>query len=158
MEKTQQTYGLPKMVVGRFMERKPYCGVYGRNHHTTECLPMKSQRQHPHMAYWCSYHKRWGNHSTKNCYNCENQARQQAMRNIVKGLIEGDKARLVLDRQPPLPKAAFVRIINQNKEEFNMERAIVQVMPNADNQMSLPSEEVFDPWGERALIVSFQDG
>ena len=72
------------------------------------------------------------------------------MGNRIKGPIEGDKAVLVLDRQPSLTKAVFVRIINQEEEEFNMERANVLVMQYADDQMSLPSNIILI-FGEREI-------
>ena len=83
------------------------------------------------------------------------QGKDQAMVNVVKGPTTGDKATPMLDRHPPLPKAAPVRIINQYKEEFNMKREIVPMMSYSNDQMSLPSNGIIDPLRERAPIVNF---
>ena len=66
----QQMYGPPRVIERQ--EDRPYiCGICGGNHSTGQCAP-KNQgvvRQELQQAMWCDFHKRWGNHSTKNCFN-----------------------------------------------------------------------------------------
>ena len=49
--------------------------------------------------------------------------REHALRNAPKMQVDRDKVILVLDRQPPLPKIAPIRFVNQDKV-YNDERAL----------------------------------
>ena len=114
----------------------PYiCGICGGNNPTGHCAP-KNQgmvRQEPQQALWYNFHKRWGNHSTKNCFNRIQYLQEQALANNPRAQMDGDKAILVLDRQPPLSKVAPVRKVNHNKT-YNDERALVPVMTYLEEQ------------------------
>ena len=68
-EKMQPVYG-PSRVMERREDRPYACGICGGNHPTGQCAP-KNQglvKQEPQQAMWCDFHKRWGNHSTENCF------------------------------------------------------------------------------------------
>ena len=59
--------------------------------------------------------------------------------------LEGDRALPVLDRQPPLPKTALVRIIS-HEDEANQERALVPNMPYSEEQSLMLGEEGSEYW------------
>ena len=69
--KKMQQLCVPLRVTERRVKRPYICGICGKNHPTGQCTP-KNQwmvRQEPQQTSWCNFHKRWGNHSTKNCFN-----------------------------------------------------------------------------------------
>ena len=68
---------------------------------------------------------------------------------------EGKRPLRVLDRQPPLPKIALVRIIGQD-EDLNQERVLVLVMPYGEEGSCSQSKEGLD-W-PRNPQVSYLDG
>ena len=74
------------------------------------------------------------------------------MGNVVQVQMEGDRAMPILDKLPPLPKIDPLIIVGQ-EDEYNVERALVLVVPYANNQMSLHDKETSDPW--RSQMVSF---
>ena len=53
---------------------------------------------------------------------------EQALGNAPQVQMDEDKAILVLDRQPPLPKMALVQIVNQD-DMYNDERVLVPILP-----------------------------
>ena len=61
----------------------------------------------------------------------------------------------VLDRQPPLPKTAPVRIIS-HEDETNQEHALVPVMPYSEEQSSMFGEEGLEYW--KTPVVNYQEG
>ena len=67
----------------------------------------------------------------------------------------GDWAILVLDRQPPLPKIAPVRIVNHDKT-YNDERALVPITSYLEEPAYIPKEGLLDL--NQGPIVTFQDG
>ena len=83
-------------------------------------------RQEPQQAMWCDFHKRWGNHSTENCFNKIQHLQGQALANAPRVQVDGDKAIPVLDRQPPLQKTTPVRMVNHD-ETCNEEQALVPI-------------------------------
>ena len=60
----------------------------------------------------------------------------------------------MLNRQPPLPEAAPLRILG-HEEEINQERAIVPVTPYEDE--AYPSQVMEDPDWSRTPQFSYQD-
>ena len=120
----------------------PYIrGICGGNHPTGHCAP-KNQgmvRQEPQQALWCNFHKRWGNHSTKNYFNRIQHLQEQALANAPRAQMDGDKAIPVLDRQPPLPKIAPVRIVNHDKT-YHDERDLVPIMTFLEEPTYIPEE------------------
>ena len=82
IDRMQQMYGPPR-VAERRMDRPYICGVCGKNHPTSQCIP-KSQggvRPKPQVALWCDFHKTWGNHSIENCFNRIQHMQEQALEN-----------------------------------------------------------------------------
>ncbi|MCO5548855.1 hypothetical protein L7F22_002317 [Adiantum nelumboides] len=155
VEKMQQMYGPPRATDCKIM--RPYiCGICGGDHPTSQCLPKDPRqiKQDPQLALWCDFHKRWSNHATKNCYNRIHHMREQAMGNAFRVGMEGEKPAPVLDRQPPLPNAAPVRLLNW-EDDLNLERALVPVSSYEDDQMSFQGE-TSESW--RSPMVSYQDG
>ena len=57
--------------------------------------------------------------------------------------MDGDKAILVLDRQPPLPKTTPVKIVNQDKI-YNDERALVPALSYKEEQAYILDEGLLD--------------
>ena len=57
--------------------------------------------------------------------------------------MDGDKAIPVLDRQPPLPKTAPVRIVNHD-ETYNDKRALVPAMTYLEEPAYIPEEGSLD--------------
>ena len=129
-EKMKQMYGPPRAYEQRMVDRPYVCGNCGGKHSTSQCLPRAQGVAQPEAqtAQWCDFHQRWGNHATENCYDRIRHLRGQAMGNAANVGAEGDRALPVLDRQPPLPNTAPVRIINREDGD-NQERALVPVMP-----------------------------
>ena len=69
--------------------------------------------------------------------------------------MDGDRAILVLYRQPPLSKTAPVRIVNHDKT-YNDEQALVSITSYLEEQTYIPEEGSLDlGWGP---TVTFQDG
>ena len=104
---------------------------------------------------WCDFHKRWGNHSTKNCFNRIQHRRGQALANTRRVQVVGDKAIPVLDRQPPLPKTAPKRMVNHD-EKYNEEQALVPITTYLE-EPTYTLEEGSSEIG-RGPTVTFQDG
>ena len=77
------------------------------------------------------------------------------MGNVANVGAEGDRALPVLDRQPPLPNTAPVRIINREDGD-NQERALVPVMPYSEEQSAMFSEESLEYW--KSPVVNYQEG
>ena len=72
-------------------------------------------------ALWCDFNKKWGNHMTKECYNCIRFLRnQQTVGNVPNYALASERPLLVLDAQPPLPNAAPVRLV-EHEDEDNQE-------------------------------------
>ena len=69
--------------------------------------------------------------------------------------MDGDKAILILDRQPPLPKIVPVRVVNHNKT-YNDERALVPIMTYLDEPAYIPEEGLSDLG--QGPTMTFQDG
>ena len=68
--------------------------------------------------------------------------------------MDGDRAILVLNRQPPLPKIALVRIVNHDKT-YNDERALVVVTSYLEESAYIPKEGLLDIG--QGPMVTFQD-
>ena len=68
------------------------------------------------------------------------------------GAVEGQRAQPVLDRQPPAPMAAPVRIVELDEE--NVERALVPVTPYASESIVSPWEESSEPWKTSSMQTS----
>ena len=64
---------------------------------------------------------------TKNFYNPIHHAQEKGMVNITRVQMEVDRAMIVSDRQPPLPKTIVVRIVSQ-EDEYNVKRALVPII------------------------------
>ena len=56
---------------------------------------------------------------------------------------DGERPVPVLDRQPPLPKIAPMRIIRQD-EDLNQERALVPIVPYGEEDSCSQSKEGLD--------------
>ena len=56
---------------------------------------------------------------------------------------EGERLVPMLDKQPPLPKTAPMRIIGQD-EDLNPERALIPVMPYGEEDSCSQSKEGMD--------------
>ena len=69
--------------------------------------------------------------------------------------MDGDKAILVLDRQPPLPKIAPVHIVIHDKM-YNDERALVPVTSYLEEPAYIPEEGLLDL--NQGPTMTFQDG
>ena len=80
---------------------------------------------------------------TEECYNHIKFMRGQMMGGMPNVGQEVERPVLVLDRQPPLPKIAPVRIIGQD-EDMNQERALVPVMPYREEGSCSQSDEGMD--------------
>ena len=81
IEKMQQMFG---PIRGQDQIRRPdrqfVCGQCGGNHPTSQCLPKPTyQKPEGRPALWCEFDKRWGNHTTEECYNCIRFMREQAI-------------------------------------------------------------------------------
>ena len=96
-------------------------------------------RQEPQQAMWCDFHKRWGNHSTKNFFNRIQHLQGQALANAPRVQVDGDKAFPVLDRQPPLPKTTPVRMVSHD-ETCNEEQALVPITTYLEEPTYTPKE------------------
>ena len=68
---------------------------------------------------------------------------------------EGERPIPMLDRQPPLPKIALVRIIGQ-EEDLIQEQALVCIMPYGEEGSCSQSKDGLD-WPRNAL-VSYHEG
>ena len=158
IEKMQQLYGPPRALEPRRMERHYVCGSCGGNHPTNQCLPKVQGpavlRPDGRPAIWCDFDKKWGNHTTEECFNRIRFMRQQAMGGGHMMGNEGERPILVLNRQPPLPEAAPLRILG-HEEEINQEQAIVPVTPYEDK--AYPSQVMEDPDWSRTPQFSYQD-
>ena len=119
-EKMKQMYGPPRAYEQRMIDQPYVCGNCGGKHPTSQCLPRAQgvNRPEAQTAQWCDFHQRWGNHTTENCYDRMRQVRGQAIGNAANVGLEGDRTLPVLDRQPPLPKMAPVRIIGNTTHAY----------------------------------------
>ena len=77
------------------------------------------------------------------------------MANAPRAQMDRDRAIPILDRQPPLPKTALMRILNHNKK-YNDERELVQVTSYLEEPTYIPEEGFLDP--NQGPMVTFQDG
>ena len=69
--------------------------------------------------------------------------------------MDGDKAIPVLDRQPPLPKTAPVRIVNHDKT-YSDEQALILVTTYLEEPPYIPKEGLLDLG--QGPMANFQDG
>ena len=91
------------------------CGQCGGNHPTSQCLPKPTyQKSEDRPALWCEFVKRWGNHTTEECYNRIRFMREQAINQGNPRV--GEFPKPILDRQPAPPGAAVVRLFNPEDE------------------------------------------
>ena len=106
MEKMQQLYGPPQTSKPRRVDRPYVCENCGRNHPTSQCLPGAPGVPRPKICplLWCDFEKKWGNHTTEECYNRIRFMRGQMMGGLPHAAHEGERPSQVLERQPPLPK------------------------------------------------------
>ncbi|WP_208972724.1 hypothetical protein, partial [Escherichia coli] len=81
-------------------------------------------------AHWCDFDKKWGNHTTEECYNRMRFARQQQMVGGMQGYAPVGERPLpvVLEAQPPLPTTTPIKLLDYEEDE-NQERALVMMMP-----------------------------
>ena len=113
MEKIQRLYGMPKLMDPQRMDR----------------LGPANSRLDGCLSIWCEFDKKWGNHTTQECYNCIRFMRNQQMGgNIQNFALAGERPLPVLDAQPPLPNAALVRLV-EHEEDDNQEQVLVPIMP-----------------------------
>ena len=84
----------------RRLERPYVCGHCGKNHATSQCLPRNpmANRQEGRLALWCDFDKKWGNHTTEECYNRIKFMRGQIMGGMPNVGQEGERLIPVLDR------------------------------------------------------------
>ena len=71
MEKIEQLYGPQRAMQPRIVTSY-VCRQCGKNHPTSQFLsrnPMVN-RQEGRPTLWCDFDKKWGNHTTKESYNC----------------------------------------------------------------------------------------
>ena len=122
-------YGPPR-VIERHIDWPYICGVCGKKLPTSKCIPknQSGDRPKPQLKLWCDFHKRWGTKSIENCFKKIQHMQEQALGNTPQAQMDGDKAILVLDRQPLLWKTVPVQIVNQD-EVYNKERALVPISP-----------------------------
>ncbi|MCO5560573.1 hypothetical protein L7F22_014188 [Adiantum nelumboides] len=147
VEKMQKLYAPPRMGEHRQAERPYICGLCGGNHPTSHCAlknagPQQLRTEMP--AQWCDFHKRWENHNTENCFDRINHLRGHAVGQANNLGMRGDRAMLVLEQQPPLPKAALVCIVDL--QEDNIERALIPVTSYGDEQVSTSGYEESPYW------------
>ena len=70
-KKMQPLYG-PLRAIDRCMDRPYICGVCGKNHPTSQCIPkiQGCARLETQIALWCDFHKKWGKYLIENfCYH-----------------------------------------------------------------------------------------
>ena len=79
----------------------------------------------------------------ENFFNRTHHMQEQALGNAPLVQMDGDKAMLILNRQPPLPKTTPIHFVNQDKI-YNDERALVLVSPYIEEQAYIPKEGSLD--------------
>ena len=80
---------------------------------------------------------------------------EQALGNTAQVQMEGDKAVLVLERQPPLHKTKLVQMVNQD-EVYNYKRALVLPLSCLEDHTFVPDERSLDLGQGRALVSGSQ--
>ena len=119
-------YGPPRTNEPRRADRPYVCGNCGDNHPTSQCLPRAPgvPRQELRPSLWCDFDKKWGNHTTEECYNRIRFMKGQMMGGLPNTAQEGERPSPVLERQPPLPKTTPVRLV-EYEDDGGHERALV---------------------------------
>lgn len=97
MEKMQQLYAPPRASKPSRVDKPYVCGNCGGNHPTSQCLPRAFgvPRLETHPSLWCDFDKKWGNHTTKECYNQIRLMRGQMMGGVPHMVPKGERPSLV---------------------------------------------------------------
>ena len=92
---------------------------------------------------WCDFDKKWGNHTTEECYNWIRFMRRQMMGGLPHIAQEGERPSPVLERQPPLPKTTPVRLV-EHDDDGGHEHALVPAYPYGEELSYDPSDDKVD--------------
>lgn len=157
MEKMQHLYGPPQTSEPRRVDRPYVCGNCGGNHPTSQCLPRAPgvPKLELHPLLWCDFDKKWGNHTTEECYNRTSIMRGQMMGKLPHAVQEGERPSPILERQSPLPKTTLVRLV-EHDDEGGHERALVPVTSYGEEISYEPRDDKVD-WS-RTPHISLPEG
>lgn len=130
-------------------QKMQHCDICGEDHPRGQCLLRQDQQQQraPRARKWCNFCQIWTNQETQECYFRIRFMREQAVAAVPNvapqqpqyaprvgnpnygnpnyGAQGAERAQPVLGSQPPLPRAAPVRLLRV--EEYNQEGTMVLV-------------------------------
>ena len=91
----------------------------GKIYPTSQYLSMNPMVNRPkeQPTLWCDFDKKWDNHMIEECYNCIQFMRGQAMGGMPKVTTKGERPMPMLEKQPPLPRIAPVRLVAQEDDK-----------------------------------------